>query len=432
MVSRAPRPVKQRALTSGRPRILYWIVDPRLLRPSGTLRRAAAAALVVLLGPAPSARSQQEGGMSRYEMMYGQPVDVSLEDLVSGAGGYQSRAIRTKGHLGIGDAVGSSRSFVLEEMGARVLLQPVPEVSGNFERDGMALMGHELEVTGLYEEFAGAGTVVGATAVRGRIVFWTYVDLSLDTSKGPLKAPQVSLEALLTTPGRRDGQLVRVVGKFRGRNLYGDLPTRSQRASSDWVIKDDVYAIWVVGKKPKGPGWELDTGLKRDTGKWLAVIGRPVTQGGVTYVRALQVSLASPPTPTSDAQAPPPPPPKPKVPPVVVFALPLDGDSDVPPDSRFVVQFSKDMDEGTFSGHITLRYVGGLRAGDRDLDGLRLTYDRGRRALTVDPGDVLRGGREVELLLLPGIVDIDGLALTPRPGKKMDGVVDVLRFQIRS
>ena len=35
----------------------------------------------------------------------------------------------------------------------------------------------------------------------------------------------------------RDGQLVRVSGQFRGRNLYGDLPARSQLDRDDWVVR---------------------------------------------------------------------------------------------------------------------------------------------------------------------------------------------------
>ena len=66
------------------------------------------------------------------------------------------------------------------------------------------------------------------------------------------------------------------------------------------------------------------------------------------------------------------------------------------------MQFSKDMDESTFAGHVLLRYTGPVLPGDRAFDGLKLTYDRGRRALTVDPGDVLRPRRQVELILLPG------------------------------
>jgi hypothetical protein len=59
-----------------------------------------------------------------------------------------------------------------------------------------------------------------------------------------------------------------------------------------------------------------------------------------------------------------------------------------------------------------------------------ISYDGGRRALTVDPGDVLRNGRQIELLLLPGIVDVDGLELEPRPGRTVGTAVDVLRYRI--
>src|SRR4029079_2533168 len=130
--------------------------------------------------------------------------------------------------------------------------------------------------------------------------------------------------------------------------------------------------------------------------KWVEVIGKVESRAGVTYVRALQVTLTSAPTVTAEAAPPPPPPERPKVPPVVVFALPLDGEAEVPRDSRFVVQFSKDMDEKSFAGHVMLRYTGAVRAGDRGFDGLRMTYDNGRRALLIDPGDVLRPGRQVE------------------------------------
>ena len=62
-----------------------------------------------------------------------------------------------------------------------------------------------------------------------------------------------------------------------------------------------------------------------------------------------------------------------------------------------------------------------------------MTYDGGRKALTVDPGDVLRPGREVEILLLPGIVDIDGLRSSRRAPAATAvplGATDFLRFEV--
>ena len=114
---------------------------------------------------------------------------------------------------------------------------------------------------------------------------------------------------------------------------------------------------------------------------------------------------------------------------MVVFALPLDGEIDVPRSGPFVIQFSKDMDEDSFAGKVVLRYAGAPQPGDRVLFP-RLQYDLGRRALYVDPADLLRPGRVIELVLLPGIADTDGMALEARPGARhFEGAVDVLRYR---
>ena len=390
-------------------------------------RGTIGAGLALALFVAPPAFTQQEDPVNRYEMLYGTPVDVSLSDLVQNPMAYSNRAVRTTGRLEMSPNMQQRRTYILADSAVdTALLQPVPEISAEFESDAMQFLGRQTQITGLVQELS--GSLGDPTQPRIGITFWQFMGPPEEV-KGPLKFVDVSLESLVSRPGREDGKTVRVVGKFRGRNLYGDLPARSERASGDWVIKDDLYAVWVSGRKPKGSGWELDASLKRDTGKWIEVIGRPETRNGVTYVRAAQVRITDPPRPTADAAPPPPPPERPKVPPVVVFALPLDGEGEVPSDSRFVVQFNKDMDEATFKGHVMLRYAGPTLPGDRQFDGIKLTYDQGRRALTVDPGDVLRPGRQIELMLLPGISDIDGLTLIPRPGKQVDDAVDVLRFR---
>jgi hypothetical protein len=386
---------------------------------------------LVLAAPA-RAQIEAGAGAGRYESMFGAPVDVSLDDLIQNPTSYEDRAVRTKGRLELNMTQGSRRTYMLRGtfMNGALLLAPMPEVAGNWESEAPRLIGRDVEVTGVFR----AGQAVdptNPTMAPSGIQFWQYVGPPEEGPKGaPIKANEVTLEKLVSRPGSEDGHNVRVVGKFRGRNLYGDLPARSERASSDWVIKDDVYAVWVTGKKPKGSGWELDASLKRDTGKWIEVVGRPETRGGVTYLRAVQVTLSAPPTPTAEVQPPPPPPPKPKVPPVVVFSLPLDGEGEVPSDSRFVVQFNKDMDEKTFEGRVQLRYAGPPRPGDRAFDGIKLSYDGGLRALTVDPGDLLRSGRQLELVLLPGIADTEGLTLVARPGRETGDVIDVLHYVI--
>jgi hypothetical protein len=371
------------------------------------------------------------GQVNRYDLQYGKPVDVSLSDLLFDCSLYDGRAIRTRGILEMGESL---RSYVLRERaGGAARLLPVLEVESSFDADARTWFGKEVQVTGLAGRAStsdSSGSIAQMTPCFIR--FWKYLGPPEREVKGAaLKADEVTLEDLVSKAGRLDGKTVRVVGKFRGRNLFGDLPARSERDSSDWVIKDDVFAVWVTGKRPKGSGWELDLGLKRDTNKWIEVVGRPETVGNVTYIRALQVVLSSPPRATADVAPPAPPPAKPKLPPVIVFSLPLDGERDVPSTGVFKIQFSKDMDEESFRGRVVFRYAGPRLPGDREFVGMKVSYDGGRRALIVDPGDVLRPGRVVELRLMAGIIDMDGLALTPRPGRESTAATaDMLRFEV--
>jgi len=373
------------------------------------------------------------GQTSSPSRFHGTPVDVQISDLAQNPGSYYDTLVRTHGRLNMDGGIG--RIYTLQDQfGNSVRIVPYGDIAQAFDNTAQRIIGREMEIVGLFQRTSvnPADVQQMGLAVEGAIEFIEFNGPPEDR-KGPLKAPEVRLERLLSPPGRHDGQLITVVGKFRGRNLYGDLPAKSERRSADWVIKDDVYAVWVTGRKPKGSGWDLDSSLKRDTGKWIKVIGTPETTGGVTYLKAERVELTTPPTANAEAQPPPPPPERPKVPPVVVFTLPLDGDREVPSDSRFVVQFSKDMDESSFEGHVLVRYKGPRLPGDREFDGVRLSYDGGRRALTVDPGDVLRTGRHLEVVLLPGILDIDGLTLEPRPGTPpLQGVVDVVSYEIGS
>ena len=397
------------------------------MRPGALAAVFTVACALGLSRPVSAQISVGEGNVDRYDALYGQPVDVAIDDLVQESTSYLNRAVRTHGRLELGfDS--TQRAYLLRGLLYQIRIVPVREVQTEWEQVALQMMGRDVEITGVFLE---TGQVQGGNPAFG-VQFWNFTGPPEKEPTGEIKAPEVSLEKLVSNPGKRDGQMIRVVGKFRGRNLYGDLPVRTQRTTADWVIKDDLYAIWVTGKKPKGAGWELDSGLKRDTGKWVEVIGKPETVRGVTYIKAVRIQLTTPPSARADVKPPPPPPEKPRKPPVVVFALPLDGDGEVAPDSRFVVQFSKDMDEATFNGHVLLRYTGPVLPGDRAFDGLKLTYDRGRRALTVDPGDVLRPRRQIELILLPGISDIDGMTLIPRGTSQKADVVDVLRYRVGS
>jgi hypothetical protein len=337
--------------------------------------------------------------------------------------------VRTRGQLEMEPTTGRMVYSLRGTFGGRLYLYPTAEAGADWETNARQWMGKEVEVSGAVS--VGSSTTTGQRMVY--LLLWGYLGPP-DEKRARVDSAEVTLEDLVTKPSQHDGKTVTVRGQFRGKNLYGDLPSASRQRSADWVLKDDLFALWVSGKKAKGEGWTLDPDLKRDTGKWLQVTGRVRVDGGVVTIQATDVVLSKPPSATpqgpAQAEAPPPPPPRPKKPPVVVFSLPLDGERDVPPDSVFQVQFSNDMDEQSFKDRVVFRYAGRPQPGDNALDAKRISYDLGRKTLQVDPGDLLRPGRVVELLLLPGIVDLDGLPLETRPGRSPGVATDVLRFQV--
>jgi hypothetical protein len=384
----------------------------------------AVLAVVLLAVAAPALVQVRVGEVGRREAQYGTPAELSLEEIVQESAGLDGRAVRTRGRLGL-QTTFDARGYVLREPGAEVAIEPLSQVEGDFERDAGRWMGHRIEVTGVFSV-----ELLGGANPLYSIRFWRVVGPPEEDAKKEKGPSELTLGELLSRPGERDGQTIRVAGRFRGRNLYEDLPTASQRGIRDWVIKDDRYAVWVTGRPPRGRGFELDPLLKGDTGKWVEVVGRPRTRNGVTYVKAQRVALAFAPRSQALPAVPAAPvPDRPKAPPVIVFAMPLDGASEVPRNTRFVVQFSGDMDEATFEGRVGLRYPG---PDGGEQAGVTYRYDPGKRSLTVDPGGPLRSNRQIELRLLPGIADVHGLGLGPRPGRDLVDGAEVLVFRVGS
>ncbi len=359
------------------------------------------------------------------ETLYGPIVDVGLNDLAFSVESYNGRGVRVKGRLGILGISGAS--FDLSDGGAHVTIVPIRR---GMNEDQLANLGGQMvEVTGVFTATTGQGGAAGQTAnTAGVIQFWTWAGPPEKVNKKD--AAILSLEQLVSRVGKMDGKLVRVVGKFRGRNLFADLPARSMRTANDWVIKDSLFAVWVTNRKPKGDGFDLDPAIRRDTSRWVEVIGRPITKDGVVIIDAAQVALTQPPTPNADAAPAPPPPERPKIPPVIVFSLPLDGESDFDFSGRIMVQFNNDMEEESFKGRVGLRYEGPARPGDPGFESMRVSYDPGSKALIVDPGAPILRGRILDLVLLTGIVDIDGQPLTRRDGKPPQGdITETMRFK---
>lgn len=393
--------------------------------PSRRLAGSLLAALVLACAAPVAAQ------MDDYEARFGPPVDVALDDLVGSGASYEGRAIRTKARLEMVDL--GTYAFRTQMFGQLIRLLPVQEISFEWEQVARAWIGREVEIVGVFQSSQASAANSGSQSMFF-IQFWRF-NGPAEEVKGEIKAEDLTLEQLVDGNGRWDGRMVRVRGQFRGRNLYGDLPSRSMRDRRDWVIKNDVWSVWIGNRKPKGDGFDLDVDSKRDTAKWVEVYGKPFTRAGITYVEALRVLLSKPPSEDKarvQAAPTPPPPLRPVLPPVVVFTLPVEGEP-IAPAGRLTIQFSKDMDERTFAGRVRLRYAGPRLPGDRDFVGLRLVYEGGPKALIVDPGDALRPGRTLELLLLPGITDLTGRELVSRQeATTSTEVAEIVRFRVGS
>ena len=222
-----------------------------------------------------------------------------------------------------------------------------------------------------------------------------------------------TLRTIVLDPDRYLDDGVTVIGRFRGRNLYGDLPEAPDESRWDFVLRSADAAAWVVGREPKGDGFELDVLARVDTGRWLEVTGAVRVQDGMVLVDAGTLALADP-----VADRPPPaavetrrlPPPE------VIFSAPLPDDVDVSQDTTVRVQFSRDMDPDSFDGQIRVAYTrpGGTEV-DTDAEDIlfELAYRGRNRVLEIRFEQELERFRSIAVELSDGVTANDGTPLPP-------------------
>jgi hypothetical protein len=226
------------------------------------------------------------------------------------------------------------------------------------------------------------------------------------TEAAPLAAPSVRSVAL--DPDRYLDQEVTVVGRFRGRNLYGDLPDAPGRSRWDFVLQSADAAIWVTGRRPRGDGFDLNIDNRVDTGRWLEVSGVVKADRGLVRVEAAAIRAAQPPAQTAQPEA------LVRVPvtvppPEVVFSTPTEGETDVEPGAHIRVQFSRDLKAESVKGQVNVSYVGVAQPPPA----FTTTYDGGRRMLEIRFAAPLEPFRTVLVTLGNGITAGDGQPLTP-------------------
>lgn len=228
-------------------------------------------------------------------------------------------------------------------------------------------------------------------------------------------APAPSIRAVAIDPHRYDSQRVTVAGQFRGANLYGDLPQAPAAAAEsrhEFVLRSADAAIWILGRRPKGRGFEFDASSRIDTRRWLEVSGIVRQERGLAWIEAQELQEVEPVRERVDEPQPPPAPP---VPPEVLFSAPAEGEIDVPPNSSIRLQFSRDLEAASLKGRVRVSYLvaESTERGEPQPPPVEtmLRYDAGRRALEIGLVRPLERFRTVKVELLEGITGTDGAPL---------------------
>ena len=325
-------------------------------------------------------------------------------------------------------AEGSPASFELAIGRSRVLLRLEPETTAVVAARSADWAGQPVVVEGLFYREADVDGSGGSYALRAWLVR-PVKDPPRPAEPPTAEGTRVSLQDLVYGSGRYDGRLIRVRGSYRGSNRHADLPERTRKGRSDWVIKDGYFAAWVTGREARGANWDLASRSSSASDAVVEIVGVPTTSGGVVRIQAREVELSSEFVGGAFAQ--------PRdaglqaVSPRVSFAWPIPGDP-LRRRGQMILQFSKPLDPPSLEGRVRVRYGGGAMPAP----GVTYEYRQRYRALVVLPDPPPPPGTEVMVELLEGIIDIDGRALAPALEARErsepvveGGVVDRVRFR---
>jgi hypothetical protein len=222
-----------------------------------------------------------------------------------------------------------------------------------------------------------------------------------------------SVRGLALEPWRFEGQEVTIVGEFRGRNLFGDLPSAPGRSRWDFVLRMADSAVWVTDLRPRGRGFDLSVDARVDTGRWLEITGTVMQDRGLVTLTGTAIATATPPqmpAPTDDdapALA------VPLEPGEVVFSSPTEGDIDVPLASSIRVQFSRGLDPASIADRIRVSYVGGTAGEPPASLPFTFNYDAGPRSIEIRLTEPPERFRTIRVELLEGIRTFDGAPVRP-------------------
>jgi hypothetical protein len=223
-----------------------------------------------------------------------------------------------------------------------------------------------------------------------------------------------SLRGLATQPWRFEGQEVTIVGQFRGRNLFADLPNAPRKSRDDFVLRSADAAVWVTDLPPQGEDFDLSVDARVDTGRWLQVTGILTQHEGLVTIGGTAVTTAAAPE-VSAAGNEPADIAIPLVPAEVVFSSPYEGEVDVSAAAPVRIQFSRGLDAETIAGHIRVGYGDSTLPGAPPVTSLEFqhSYDAGIRALEITFTQPPDRFRPVQVELLEGLRAFDGAPVSP-------------------
>lgn len=232
--------------------------------------------------------------------------------------------------------------------------------------------------------------------------------LSVTGVTGAQLATSPTVRGLALQPWRFDGQKVTVVGEFRGRNLFADLPNAPGVTRYDFVLRSVDTAVWVTGLRPRGKGFDLNVDARVDTGRWLQVSGTVSIDNGLVSIAATTIATATAPKaePASDEE--PATPPVPLRPGTAIFSTPTNEETDVPGTTTVRVQFSRGLAPASLAGNIRASYLGRTEPLE-----LQQTYEAGNNSIQIRFAQPLERFATVKVELLEGIKMFDGAPLAP-------------------
>ena len=221
--------------------------------------------------------------------------------------------------------------------------------------------------------------------------------------KGP------TLRAIALVPENYVDREVKVIGRFKGRNLYGDLPFALAKSKWDFVMQSAEGTLWVTSIRPKGKDFDLDPSKRVDTGRWVEVTGVVRQQGVTPYIEGSAITLAKAPEDTPVAIELPSRPAQP--PPTVIFSAPIQEDQSVDRSAPVRIQFSRDIDARSIRDRIVVSYVAAPKA--PAVPQFTATYNDAAHAIEIKFAQPLDQFQQVKVELIEGITALDGQPLKP-------------------